>query len=347
MSGTTPTAKLLARGTPGALPSGAPAAGSGRTSALGGGRLRSDFTRPPSASGRATPLRGGKDTPTPGGNGGGSALLQTPSGIPSAPYDAGTPASFTQAGGGLYSFDDGAGSMTSALRAREQQQAAAAAAAAAAAVGYEAAPPVPALKLGAPAPALRTQGDLWVAPDQDEGQEDVTLEVRAPTQASCAADGPAAAAPCSLSGAAALPPQSAALVLPGWLRTRAFSACLALAEPATLEAEAEGEPAPDLRALPEAVREAALVDDLLYAFMGVPGRCIRPRLAEGAALVHGPALAFAPVAPLDERSAELVKKLLPLPEYAAVVERFVATRDRWAGGGMQRPWSGPMIMEGH
>jgi hypothetical protein len=366
MSSSTPSGKPLARpaaAAAGALAAGAAPASSGRTSALGSGRLRSDFTRPPSAAGRATPLRGGKETPTPGG---GSALLLTPSGIPSAPYDAATPASFTQAGGLYGGYDEAAGSMTSALRAREQQQqqqqhaqaqqhvqAQQHAQAQAAAAAYDSAP---GRKPGALAPALRTQGDLWVAPDQDEEWEDVALEVRAPTQALCAGEGPAAAGgpgggAATAAATGAPPPQAAPLVLPVWLRTRPFSACLALAEPAPLEAEADGEPAPDLRALPEAAREAALVDDLLYAFMGVPGRCIRPGLVEGAALLHGPALAFAPVAALDERSAELVRKLLPLPEYAAVVERFVATRDRWAGPGAGPGWAacswrGPRSREG-
>lgn len=206
-------------------------------------------------------------------------------------------------------------------------------------------------KLGATNPFLQTHGDLWAVSDQDD-KEDITLEVRAPSQASASdppASGPAngtaaaaAAVAAAAPPAAPPPPQSALLVLPAWLRGRPFSTCLHLAGGADpiLEPEAQGEPAPDLRTLPEPVREAALVDDLLFCFMGLPGRCLRPVVVDGSGsggggrrLVHGPALAFAPAAALDERSAELVRKLLPMAEYAAVIERFAVTRDRWVGGG--------------
>lgn len=328
---------------------------SGRTPAAGSGRLRSDYTRPPSAGALSrTPARsagaGAKDAAqqlagdahTPG------------SGIPAAGggaggYDALTPAyAHTNA---LYGVEDAG--MTPSVRVREytpslgqQHGAGGGGGAGYAPPGYGADGVGPLTsgaaasaamqqhprKLGAPSPFLATHGDLWVAPDQDD-REAIALEVHAPSQACALAPGEAAAA----AGAAAPPsptaaPQSALLVLPAWLRSRPFSTAHHLAGAAApqLDAEAEGEPAPDLRALPEAVREAALVDDLLYCFMGVPGRCVRPALADdgGQRYLRGPALAFAPAAALDERSAELVRKLLPLPEYAAVVERFAVTRDR-------------------
>jgi len=302
-----------------------------------GGRLRSDFTRPPSAGPGRTPLRSGaKD----------ALLQQAATGAPSTPNDAAY--AHTNA---LYGLEDGAG-LTANLRTRDypqQQQAPMGdAASAAASAPLSAGAPQLARKLGAPYPSLQTHGDLWIAADQDEDREPVTLEVRAPSQASYSANdgallsgnGAAAAAP-PAPAAAAAPHQSAVLTLPAWLRTRPFSTCMHLAGggAAELDAEAEGEPAPDLRSLPEAVREAALVDDLLFCFMGIPGRTIRPSLVDGQRFVNGPALAFSPAAALDERSAELVRKLLPLPEYAAVIERFSVTRDRWGprfGGWLRR-----------
>jgi hypothetical protein len=347
-SSTTP-AKLMPGGTrpSSALSTGAPAAANGSRGAgapggaPGSGRLRSDFTRPPSAGPGRTPLRSGKDglAGNGGGGGGGGA-----NGIPAAAYDALSPAYAHS--NALYGLEDGAG-MTANLRGRDyapptQQQHYSGGGGADAAAPLSAGAPLLARKLGAPCPALHTHGDLWVGGDQDDDREPVVLEVRAPTQASRAIDvallaagngggaaAAAAAAAAAPAPAAAIAPQSAPMVLPAWLRTRPFSTCLHLAGAAgpLLDAEAEGEPAPDLRALPEAVREAALVDDLLYCFMGVPGRAIRPALVDGQRYVDGPALAFSPAAALDERSAELVRKLLPLAEYAAVVERFAVSRD--------------------
>jgi hypothetical protein len=373
MSGSTPS--KAASGPRGAAfgsgPAAAPAAGRGAPSS---GRLRSDFTRPPSASSlHRTPLRGagGKDAATAG-------QQQTPSGAgaltPRGGAAAGTIGNGNHANGAvdfngltpsvpayahtnaLYGADDVG--MTPSVRTREYTPSLSAGQPAPqhpfgpAAGGADDAGPLTAgaaasaampqhpRKLGAPSPFLQSHGDLWVGGDQDD-RDDIALEVHAPSQASVVAPAASnrAAAPAAAPGGAPAAPQSALLVLPGWLRARPFSTALHLAGAAALrlEAEAEGEPPPDLRALPEAVREAALVDDLLYCFMGVPGRCLRPAVVDdgGRRFTRGPAVAFAPAAALDERSAELVRKLLPLPEYAAVVERFAVTRDRWAacGGG--------------
>ncbi|GBF91900.1 gamma-tubulin complex component [Raphidocelis subcapitata] len=333
MSNTTPGTRPGSR--PPSVVGGAPYAGAPGSAARGGGgaapgaglpaggRLRSDYTRPPSAGpGGRTPLRGaGKD-----------ALLATPTGGAAPGYSDGISPSHTHINA-LYGLDSDGGAAPAPApaqqqpqqpeprsRLRDQQPPAAAAAAA--------------RKAGAPAPALATHGDLWAAADQDGGGDDgepLVLEVRAPSQASHACDAAASRAAAAASRAAA-PPQCAALVLPAWLRGRPFSTGLHLAGAARGALESEAGPeaaAPDLRALPEAVREAALVDDLLYCFMGVPGRVIRPVLLDAGPqrMALGPAVAFAPAAPLDERSAELVRKLLPLAEYAAVVERFTVTRD--------------------
>ena len=291
---------------------------------LPAGRLRSDYTRPPSAGSGRTPGRGAKDVAPPASVSAAAAAAAAAASI-GAGYEP--PLTHTNALYGAASVEDPAA-------------AAAAAAALAAQLGPATAPGVrtaplsaaaPALvkKMGAPSPALAAQGDLWAPPDQGDLADDVALDVAAPSApvvgGSSAAGTGAAATPA--------PPQSAPLVLPAWTRARPFAAALSLAGGAAragLDAEAEGEPAADLRSLPEAAREAALVDDLLYTFMGVPGRAVRPALVDGARCVLGPALAFGAAASLDERSAELVRRLLPLPEYAAVIERFAATRDRYA-----------------
>jgi hypothetical protein len=347
------SAQAAAGGVGGALP----ASAAGRSGAgPGAGRLRSDLTRPPSAGSMHRPPAvrpGGKD---PAGQaaaaagGGGGGVLGGGGGGGGA-YDAlGAGYAHTNA---LYGVDD-AGAAAPA-RSREY--------APGGGFGDEGVGPLtwgaaastamqhPARKLGAPSPFLQTHGDLWAPGDQDDC-DDLALDVRAPTQAAPGADAAAAASSASAGLHAAAPPpaaaqqrqqqqqqqqqqQSALLVLPAWLRSRPFSTALHLAGAAAaeLDAEADGEPAPDLRALPEAVREAALVDDLLYCFMGVPGRCIRPALADdgGPRYLRGPALAFAPAAALDERSAEVVRRLLPIPEYAAAVERFAVSRDRRVG----------------
>jgi len=118
------------------------------------------------------------------------------------------------------------------------------------------------------------------------------------------------------------------------------------APPTRLAAERAADPPPDFRAVPLAAQEAALVDDLLYAFMGVEGRYARCAVARGPGpgTSRGPRVAFFLRAPpgLDPALAEQARRLLPVAEHAVAVQRFVETRGGLAHGSVAQALAAAM-----
>ena len=76
----------------------------------------------------------------------------------------------------------------------------------------------------------------------------------------------------------------------------------------------------ELAGLPPSVQESHVVNDLLYAFLGLDGRYVRARLvgpsagalAAGGPGRHGGRLAFVLDAQMDAASHELVGRVLPI-----------------------------------
>jgi gamma-tubulin complex component 2 len=118
------------------------------------------------------------------------------------------------------------------------------------------------------------------------------------------------------------------------------------APPTALAAERAADPAPDFRGVSLAAQEAALVDDLLYAFMGLEGRYARCAVARGpgAGTSRGPRVAFFLRAPpgLDPALAEQARRLLPVAEHVAAVQRFVETRGGLAHGSVAQALAAAM-----
>jgi gamma-tubulin complex component 2 len=118
------------------------------------------------------------------------------------------------------------------------------------------------------------------------------------------------------------------------------------APPTALAAERASDPSPDFRGVSLAAQEAALVDDLLYAFMGLEGRYARCAVARGPGpgTSRGPRVAFflRPPPGLDPALAEQARRLLPVAEHVVAVQRFVETRGGLAHGSVAQALAAAM-----
>eukprot|EP00884_Botryococcus_braunii_P002187 jgi/Botrbrau1/1196/Bobra.0163s0010.1 len=93
------------------------------------------------------------------------------------------------------------------------------------------------------------------------------------------------------------------------------------------QAEDSQEP-PPLAAFPRSIQERLLLDDLLYAFLGLDGRYCRARRVQMREGIH---VTYQLQGGADPSLAAMVERVLPLCEYAVIVERFAETR---AGQGL-------------
>jgi len=102
----------------------------------------------------------------------------------------------------------------------------------------------------------------------------------------------------------------------------------ALAQAGTSGAGTTSESKEALSRLPPQLQELAIMNDLLYGFMGLDGKYVRavmtPQL--NAPPGAGPCLTFAVQPGLEPCLQELVERVVPLCEYVAVLQRFVETR---------------------
>lgn len=80
---------------------------------------------------------------------------------------------------------------------------------------------------------------------------------------------------------------------------------------------------PPLDSFPPAYQEAALVEDLLHGFSGLDGKHIRARRVEVEGADH---VAFSLAVSTEATAAALTRRLLPMCESAAVVQRHVQAR---------------------
>jgi hypothetical protein len=127
---------------------------------------------------------------------------------------------------------------------------------------------------------------------------------------------------------AAAPPSGPPL--PDWVTRRPFLTGEHLGAPPRL-----GAPPPrpaaagrkPLRAYPPHVQELLILDDILYAMVGIDGRFVRAVCA-----TPGGSVRFALDADADASLAELAGRLLPLCDDAAAVGRFVESRSRYEHG---------------
>jgi gamma-tubulin complex component 2 len=127
---------------------------------------------------------------------------------------------------------------------------------------------------------------------------------------------------------AAAPPSGPPL--PEWVTRRPFLTGEHLGAPPRLGAPPPRPPAAGrkpLRAYPPHVQELLILDDILYAMVGIDGRFVRAACA-----TPGGAVRFALDADADASLAELAGRLLPLCDDAAAVARFVESRSRYEHG---------------
>lgn len=75
------------------------------------------------------------------------------------------------------------------------------------------------------------------------------------------------------------------------------------------------------------VQELLIMDDLLYAMMGIQGRFVQAKVVGG-----GKNMEFTVDSSLDTPMRDLVKQMLPLCEHAAELRRFVVSRSRFEFG---------------
>ncbi|KAK9817974.1 hypothetical protein WJX72_005158 [[Myrmecia] bisecta] len=84
-----------------------------------------------------------------------------------------------------------------------------------------------------------------------------------------------------------------------------------------------------LQSLSPSLQEAAVVDDLLYAFLGLHGTYVAACVSEGRG---GQQLQYVVEGQLEPALQELATRLLPMCEHVVVVERFVETRSAFGWG---------------
>jgi len=125
--------------------------------------------------------------------------------------------------------------------------------------------------------------------------------------------------PCQASQSAAVGDFS----LPGWLTQRDFLTGDHVLDDLYGGPGEEAGAAP-LESFPPEVQEQLVVDDLLFAMLGLSGRYVRLEARAGPGGGPGAALALAPG--VEPTVAELSRKLLPLCESALVLQRFVQKR---------------------
>eukprot|EP00798_Chlamydomonas_sp_ICE-L_P000238 gene238-4000_t len=93
--------------------------------------------------------------------------------------------------------------------------------------------------------------------------------------------------------------------------------------------------------LPAGVQELSVMNDVLYAFMGLDAKFVCAHVvaqggvgagATAAATQAGPNLTFSVDAALDPCLREMVEKVVPICEYVAVLQRFIETRSSFHHG---------------
>ena len=130
--------------------------------------------------------------------------------------------------------------------------------------------------------------------------------------------------------------------LPGWLEERPFlngEHALAMLTPGR-GPTADEESSQKLGAYPPEMQEILLMDDLLYAFLGVDGRYVKAQSTGGGDGREGGAQetevsagVFFEVEPSADTSLkELVGRMLPLCEYVLAVSRYIETRFAYSEG---------------
>eukprot|EP00873_Tetraselmis_striata_P043027 jgi/Tetstr1/463291/TSEL_008215.t1 len=87
---------------------------------------------------------------------------------------------------------------------------------------------------------------------------------------------------------------------------------------------------PDLQQYSPSVQEICVIDDLLYAMLGMDGSFVHLRRLAGED--GQPQVAFEVDASLEPALQEMVERLLPICEYVAIIQRFVETRSGYEQG---------------
>lgn len=97
--------------------------------------------------------------------------------------------------------------------------------------------------------------------------------------------------------------------------------------------ESDEDPESDISSMPAAAQEQVLVDDLLYAFMGLPATYIKTHISTATAgSSSSPQVGFYTAVTLEPSLQEQVQRLLPIPEYVVAISRFVETRSGFEHG---------------